>query len=147
MKKRTTPLSKAQITLKNNHISQVNWLENQIAKGNDSIFLNSKNAIVAYTKLVNKHTGLVPDSEIEYFMASRLTESAMKKLITTLRVAETRSKADFTLQVSISQRNRMNLERLASQTGMKRNEIINKLLELATVSKISKSEEQLEITL
>ena len=147
MIKRTAPLSKAQMTLKNNHTLQISWLENQIAKGNNSIFLNSKNATVAYTKLVNKYTGLIPDDEVEYFMASRLTDSVMKKLLTTLRVAETRNKSDFTLQVTITNRNRANLEKLASQTGMKRNEIINKLLELATVSKISKSEEQLEITL
>jgi hypothetical protein len=145
--KRTAPLSGLQKTLKKDHITQLKWLDNQILKNNDSIFLNPKNALTAYTKFKNKHTLIIPDEEIEAFIASRLTEKALKKLVTTLRVAETRSKAHFTLQATISLSSKRKLDYLAKKTGMKKNEIIDKLIEMSDLDKTIKTEEQLEITL
>jgi hypothetical protein len=133
--------------LKTNHVAQSIWLDGQLRKNNLSIFLNAKIAIAAYEKLNSDCMGLISDSDLEEFISSRLSKNGMKKLITTLRVAESRSKNGFALQASITQDNKNKLDYLASRTGMKKNDVINKLIELADLSVLTKTEEQLEITL
>ena len=140
-------MSKAAEILKTNHLAQITWLDNQIRKNNLSIFMNAKRAITAYEQLQSANIGLVSDKDVEKFIASRLSTSGTKKLITTLRVAETRAKSGFALQTTITTTNKNKLDYLAFKTGMKKNDIINKLLELANLEKITKTEEQLEITL
>lgn len=140
-------MAKSTEILKTNHIAQITWLDNQIRKNNLSIFMNAKRAMVAYEKLQSKEMGQISDKDIEKFMASRLSESGLKKLVTTLRVAETRAKSGFALQATITAKNKAKLDYLASKTGMKKNDIINKLLEMSDIRVLEKTEEQLEITL
>lgn len=140
-------MAKAIEILKTNHTAQIKWLDNQILKNNLSIFLNAKRALTAYNKLKADNMGQISDQEVEKFVSSRLSETGMKKLITTLRVAETRAKSGFTLQATITVQNKQKLDYLAAETGMKKNDIINKLIELADLRRITKTEEQLEITL
>jgi ATP-dependent exoDNAse (exonuclease V) alpha subunit len=133
--------------LKTNHVAQSIWLDGQLRKNNLSIFLNAKIAVAAYEKLKSDNMGLISDSDLEEFIASRLSEIGIKKLITTLRVAESRSKNGFALQASITQANKRKLHYLSGKTGMKKNDVINKLIELADLRVLTKAEEQLEITL
>ena len=139
---------KAAEILKTNHTAQLKWLDNQIKKGNDSIFLNAKLAMTAYKRLQNKSMGIIDDKDVEKLIGERLTDDAKKKLITTLRVAKTRAeKKGFQLQVNITYSNNEKLKILMDETGMKKQDVINKLIELADLEKITKTEEQLEITL
>lgn len=130
-----------------NHTAQIKWLDGQIRKNNNSIFLNPKLALTAYDKLTSENMGIVGDRDLEKFVARYLSSVGLKRLVTTLRVAETRSKCGFALQVTISIQSKAKLDYLASKTGMKKNEIIEKLLELSDLEKIVKKEEQLEITM
>lgn len=142
-----TKLSDMPKITKTNHTAQIKWLDGQIRKNNNSIFLNPKLALPAYEKINDIEMGLVTNRELEKFISRYLSESGIKKLVTTLRVAETRSKCGFSLQVTISNQSKSKLDYLANKTGMKKNEIVEKLLELADLEKITKTEQQLEITL
>lgn len=141
-------MSKASEILKTNHTAQLKWLDGQIKKDNMSIFLNAKLAMTAYKRLQNKNMGIIDDKDVEKLIGDRLTDEAKKKLVTTLRVAETRSKKNgFQLQATITYSNNEKLKMLMTETGMKKQDVINKLIELADLKKITKTEEQLEITL
>lgn len=132
--------------LKTDHTRQLNWLGNQIEKDNNSIFLNPKLANTAFKELQN--SSLIPDNEdVENFMNRYLSDIGKKKLITTLRVALSRAKADYRLQINLTYKSNAKLEYLKSKTNLSKQEIINKLLEEATLRVFEKKEEQLNITL
>lgn len=139
-------MMKANDLLKTEHTRQLNWLANQIKKDNTSIFLNPKLANKAFEKLTTE--SLIPDeSKIEKYMKRYLSESGTKKLVTTLRVALKRAKESNKLQVNLTIENNSKLEYLKSKTKLTKQEIINKLLEEATLRVFDSKEEQLEITL
>lgn len=143
-----TKLSDMPKALKSNHQTQIKWLDGQIAKNNRSIFLNPEKAEAAYNKLNEENMGQIEKKDLEKFVARYLSESGIKKIITTIRVAETRAKKKgFKLQCNIEFSNNQKLEKLMKATGMNKGEVINKLIELANINKITKKEEQLEITL
>ena len=134
--------------LKSNHTAQTKWLNGQIAKNNNSIFLNPKKAVAAYNTLLDGTMGLIDNSEIEKFMARYLSESGIKKLSITLRVAETRAKSKgFKLQCNISSSSNQKLERFMEATGMNKGEVIDLLIGLADLKTIIKKEQQYEITM
>ena len=139
-------MSKANEILKTEHTKQLKWLDGQIAKNDNSIFVNPKTAIDNYEALKDESL-VISNDEIEKYIARNLSEAGKKKLITTLRVAETRAKAGAKLQVTITEKNKSKLDYLADKTGMKKVDIINKLIEMANLSTVTKTEQQLEITL
>jgi len=132
-----------------NHSAQINWLTGHLTKNNGSIFLNIDKAEKAFSKLLTENMGQIENKDLEKFVARYLSETGIKKLTTTLRVAETRAKKKaFKLQCNIKYSNNQKLEKLMIDTGMKnKGEVIDKLIELANLEKITKTEEQLEITL
>ena len=131
-----------------NHTAQRTWLENQMKKFNLEIFLNPERAIAAWNKLLDANMGSIEDKDLEKFVARYLSELGIKKLTITLRVAETRAKRKgFKLQCNIDYSNNQKLDLLMEATGMSKGDVINKLIELADLKKITKTEEQLEITL
>lgn len=137
---------KADELLKTEHTRQLTWLENQIKKGENSIFLNAKKANLAYEKLQSK--SLITDElDIEKYIGRYLSKSGKKKLVTTLRVALNRAKPEERLQVKLSTKNGSKLEYLKTNTTLTKQEIINKLIENADLSMFQKAEKQLEITL
>lgn len=138
-------MTKATDLLKTNHIKQVDWLSNQIKKNNTSIFLNPDLAIKAFDKLGKSL--VISDSDLEKYVYRYLSETGKKRLVTTLRVAETRSKKSFltTLQVNLEPNNDARLTELTKQSGLTRTELINRMIQ-STVWK-KKEEEQLEINL
>jgi len=140
-------MAKSNEILKTNHIAQLKWLDGQLRKNNMSIFLNGKIATDAYEKLNQDSVGLISNEDVEHFVATKLSEQGIKKLITTLRVAESRSKSGFPLQANITEKNKSKLDYLTAKTGMKQNEVINKLIEMSDLQSLTKTEEQLEITL
>jgi len=134
----------------------LNWIRNQTNK-KSNIFVNDEigkdelaKLISLKKKSVKKIIELSNDEispiETENFINRCLSETALKKLSTTLRVAASRI-GTITLQVKIEASNKDKLEYLAVKTGMKKTDIINKLIELADLDKITKTEEQLEIKL
>lgn len=132
--------------LQTDHIKQLAWLEKQIQKNNNSIFLNSKVALDAYEGLKGDNL-IIPENDIEKFMARYLSVSGKKKLITTLRVAETRRKNSTLtmLQVNLEPNNNHRLTELSKLSGLTKTELINKMIQCAIWKK--REEEQLEITL
>ena len=131
---------------KTNHTAQQTWLENQIKKNNGSIFLNKQKAEIAWEKLSEEL--IIDDREVEKYMARYLSESGIKKLVNTLRVAETRAKkSTFKLQCQIDYSNNQKLEMIMTATGLNKGEAINKLIELADLKRITTKETQLEITM
>jgi macrodomain Ter protein organizer (MatP/YcbG family) len=138
-------MTKTADILKTDHTKQIAWLENQIKKNNTSIFLNSARAIDAFRALDGE---LFPtDESIEMYVSRFLSDSGKKKLVTTLRVAETRRKKSFlvSLQVNLDPNNNQRLTELAKQSGLTKTELINKMIQCANWKK--KEEEQLEINL
>lgn len=139
-------MKKANEILKKEHSKQLNWLDGQIKKSAFAIFLNPKKAIDAYEAL-KAESLIITEDETEKFIARYLSEAGKKKLITTLRVAETRSKAGAKLQVNITEQNKAKLDYLANKTNLSKVEIINKLIEMSDIKRLTTTEEQLEITL
>lgn len=138
-------MNKQNEILKTEHAKQLKWLDKQISDAKSSLFLNPKVAMKEYEALGKD---LIPDPlDVESFMNRYLTESAKKRLITTLKVAATRAKKGLAYQVNLEDKNKAKLEYLATKTGMKKADIINKLIEMADLEVITKKEEQLEITL
>ena len=141
-----TKLADMPAVFKTNHTGQISWLDGQLRKNNSSIFLNPARAEAAWAKL---HKELViDDREVEKFMARYLSKTGIQKLTTTLRVAETRAKkAGFKLQCNIEYANNQKLEKLMKATGLKKGEMIDLLIELADLKKITTKETQYEITM
>lgn len=131
-----------------NHTAQVTWLENQFKKCNDSVFMKKETAQKAWNKILDENLGLPVNREIEKFMAKYLNKTGVKALTNTLRVAETRAKKKgFKLQCNIKVSNNRKLEEMMNATGLTKGAVLDKLIELANLEKITKTEEQLEITL
>lgn len=139
-------MKKAEL-LKIEHQVQLKWLDNQMAKiANDGekSFLNADVAERSYKKM-NKN--LSPrDSDIEHFISVHLSETGLRKLITTLRVNRKRSHAER-LQVEITKSNKLLLDKLVEVSGKTKIEIINQLISEANVSEFKRAEEQLDIEL
>lgn len=140
--------------LKTNHVKQIAWLNNQIEKGNNSIFLNYNLAKSAWKDL-NEFDLILEDSAIEDYMERYLSPVGKKKLITTLRVALNRAKNPEKLQVNLNGSSGDKLKYLKdnAKTKMTKQEIINILIQKADLSIFEddkpnqKEEEQLEIKL
>jgi hypothetical protein len=132
----------------------LNWVVNQVNK-DASIFLNPKVGKVEFKRLfsIKKHGKWVSLTNIdisyidaESFVCRYLSDSALKKLRNYLRVSASRM-GKRTLQVQLDAEHEIMLGNLRDLTGMKDTEIVRKLIEIAKVEKITKTEEQLEITL
>lgn len=129
--------------LKTDHHRQIAWLDGQIKKNNTSIFLNAPLAIKAYDAFSAE---LLPsDQEIEKFIFRYLSEQGKRKLITTLRVADTRRKNSCLsrLQVNLEPKNNRKLDKLVKKSGLSKTELINMMIDGATW--VQKKEEQLKI--
>jgi hypothetical protein len=130
-------MSKKTDLLKSNHTAQITWLEGQIAKNNGSIFLNSNLAIKAWSDLKGENIGFIDDQDVEAFMSRNLSKAGGEKLYTTLRVAETRAKKNgFRLQCNIDYSANQKLEKMMRQTGQNKGDLLNRLIEQATVTVI-----------
>ena len=55
--------------LTTNHTMQIKWLDGQIIKNNNSIFLNPNLALKAYEKLKDENMGILNGEETEAFIA------------------------------------------------------------------------------
>ena len=140
-------MSKKTELLKTNHTAQIQWLRNQVAKNNNSIFLNPTLGNKAWKELLSENMGQIDDQELEKFVARYLSESGIKKLHITLKVAETRAKKKgFRLQCNIDYSSNNKLEKLVTETGMTKGELISKLIDLAEIKTktIAISEEKSE---
>lgn len=131
--------------LKIEHQTQLKWLDNQMAKaaneGADS-FSNVPVSERAYTKM--KKSLIVDNSDIEHFVSVHLSETGLRKLVTTLRVYLKRNNAQR-LQVEITKTNKARLDQLVEMSGKTKIEIINLLIAKADLSEFKKPEEQLEL--
>jgi len=135
-------------SLKTEHQAQLNWLENQIAKiANDGAksFSNANVAERAYNKM-RENSLITSNDDIEHFVSVYLSETGLRKLVTTLRVYRKRNNAAI-LQVEISQSNKHLLNYLVKISGKTKVEIINQLIDNADLSEFKKAEEQLDIEL
>jgi hypothetical protein len=137
-------MKKAEL-LKIEHQTQLKWLDNQMAKianeGADS-FSNVPVSERAYNKM--KESLIVGNLEIEHFVSIYLSETGIRKLVTTLRVYLKRSNAQR-LQVEITKTNKDRLDQLVEISGKTKIEIINLLIAKADLSEFKKPEEQLEL--
>ena len=137
-------MKKAEL-LKIEHQTQLKWLDNQMAKianeGADS-FSNVPVSERAYNKM--KESLIVGNLEIEHFVSIHLSETGIRKLVTTLRVYLKRSNAQR-LQVEITKTNKDRLDQLVEMSGKTKIEIINLLIAKADFSEFKKPEEQLEL--
>jgi macrodomain Ter protein organizer (MatP/YcbG family) len=138
-------MTKTADILKTEHHKQVAWLKKQIEKNNTSIFLNPSLAVPAFDALNSDF--ITPDEHVERYIFRYLSDSGKKKLVTTLRVAETRRKKSFlvSLQVNLEPNNNQRLTELSKQSGLTKTELVNKMIQCANWKK--REEEQLEINL
>lgn len=138
-------MTKTADILKTEHTKQVTWLEKQIKNNNTSIFLNSSLAITAFDRLNSEL--IASDEHVEKYVFRYLSDAGKKKLVTTLRVAETRRKKSFlvSLQVNLDPNNHQRLNELAKQSGLTKTVLINEMIRCANWKK--REEEQLEINL
>ena len=131
--------------LKIEHQTQLKWLDNQMAKianqGAES-FSNVSVAERAYHKM--KKSLIVDNSEIEHFVSTHLSETGLRKMVTTLRVYLKRSNAQR-LQVEITKTNKDRLDQLVEISGKTKIDIINLLIAQADLSEFKKPEEQIEL--
>lgn len=131
--------------LKTEHQTQLKWLDNQMAKianeGSKS-FINVRVAERAYKKMGKSL--IIDNSEIEHFVSAHLSETGLRKMVTTLRVYLKRSNAQR-LQVEITKTNKNRLDQLVEMSGKTKIEIINLLIAQADLSEFKKPEEQLEL--
>lgn len=141
-------MTKSTDILKTEHSKQLSWVRKQIENSNTSIFLNPLKAFQAFDALTDESKGgslIVDDEIIEKYIFRYLSDSGKKKLITTLRVAETRKKKSglTMLQVNLEPRNQQRLNELAELSGLTKTDLINKMIQCANWKK--REEEQLEI--
>jgi hypothetical protein len=140
-------MKKAEL-LKTEHMVQLKWLENQITKiSNDGAktFSNVNAAERAYNKM-RKDSLIVSNDDIEHFTSVYLSETGLRKLVTTLRVYRKRNNAEI-LQVEITKNNKAQLNYLVKITGKTKVEIINQLIANADLHEFKKEEVQLDIEL
>jgi len=140
-------MKKAEL-LKTEHMVQLKWLDNQIAKiANDGAksFTNANAAERAYNKM-RKDSLIVSNDDIENFISVYLSGTGLSKLVTTLRVYRKRNNAEI-LQVEITKNNKAQLNYLVKISGKTKVEIINQLIANAVVSDFKRTEEQLDIKL
>lgn len=138
-------MAKKQDMFQNNHAIQLTWIGNQIVKGNNDIFVNPKKGLESF-EVLNEDLH-IRNEDVEKFVARYLSDAGKKRLLTTLRVAESRSKASATLQVRLEHEAIAKLNYLVLKSGMKKVDLVNKLIMNAELSDYQKGEEQLEITL
>jgi len=120
--------------LKSNHTAQMNWLTNQLAKNNTSIFLNPIKSIKAWDNLLEQNMGQIGDQELYKFITRYLSESGLKKLYTTLRVAKSRQeKNSFRLQCNIDHSSNYKLDKLVAETGLTKGKLLSKLIAIVDV--------------
>lgn len=137
-------MTKRPSILSTEHDRQFNWLTKQIKNFNLSIFLNPKLAMDAFESLNESSPGFLDNKDLEKYVERYLSEVGHKRLITTLRVAESRSKKGFSLQANISRRSNGKLNYMVGKTAMKKNELIDKLIEVADLEEIIKKIEDLK---
>ncbi|MCG6202038.1 hypothetical protein [Psychromonas antarctica] len=133
--------------LKTEHDVQLKWLSNQIAKiANDGAlaFKNTKTSERSFNRMLKDNIGVPSNSEIEHFVSVHLSETGIRKLVTTLRVYLKRSGAER-LQVELTKSNKQLLDKLVDVSGKTKIEIINQLIGNALISDFKRPEEQLEI--
>ena len=131
--------------LKTEHQTQIKWLENQMAKIANEGAVSFSNVPVserAYNKM--QKSLVVDNSEIEHFVSTHLSETGLRKLVTTLRVYLKRSN-EQRLQVEITKANKDRLDQLVDISGKTKIQIINLLIAQANLSNFKKPEEQLEL--
>ena len=129
-----------------NHNAQIKWLDGQIAKNNGSIFLNSVKAEAAWRKL--KRDLIIDEQALEKFVSRYLSETGIKKLHITLRVAETRAKTKtFRLQCQIEYSANRKLESMIRKTGLSKGELISQLIDQSEVDEKVKIEKKTEYVL
>ena len=140
-------MKKAEL-LKTNHQVQLNWLDNQIAKiASDGAksFSNADVAERAYNRM-QRDSLISSNNDIEHFVSVHLSETGLRKLVTTLRVYKKRDNSEI-LQVEITIGNKAQLNHLVKISGKTKIEIINQLIANADFCEFQKSEEQLDIEL
>lgn len=81
------------------------------------------------------------DSDIEHFVSTQLSETGLRKLVTTLRVYLKRNSTKR-LQVEITKSNKQLLDKLVEVSGKTKIDIINQLIANAVVSEFKRPEEQ-----
>ena len=114
-----------------NHTAQSKWIDGQIAKNNMAVFLNPHKAEAAWDEL--KSELIIGDQALENFVKRYLSEVGIKKLYTTLRVAETRAKkTGFRLQCNIEYSANQKLEKIMRKTGLSKGELLSQLIEQTT---------------
>ena len=131
--------------LKSDHLIQKNWIENQINKpriNGESSFFNTKTAQRAYEKMGGDSL-IISDSEIEHFVSVHLNKVGKKRLITALRVYQHRDNSDSRdsskrLQTEITGENHLKLVRIASVSGQSKKDIINQIIEGASIESFRK---------
>jgi hypothetical protein len=138
-------MTKAADLLKTEHTKQISWLSNQIKNNKTSIFLNASRAIKAFDDL-NSDLILEPKA-VESYVFRYLSDEGIKRLVTTLRVSETRRRKSFLtmLQVNLEPKNNSKLTKLAEDTGLSKTDLINRMIECTNF--VKKEEEQLEINI
>jgi hypothetical protein len=131
-------MTKAEL-LKTDHQVQLTWLDNQIANiANDGAksFSNADVAERAYNDMLSASL-ITSESDIEHFVSIHLSESGLKKLVTTLRVYKKRNSSER-LQVEITRSNKSRLDQLVRISGKTKIEIINQLIENAELEEYQK---------
>lgn len=133
--------------LKTEHDVQLKWLSNQIAKiSNDGAlaFKNTKTSERSFNRMLKENIGVPSNSDIEHFVSVNLSETGIRKLVTTLRVYLKRSGAER-LQVELTKSNKQLLDKLVDVSGKTKIEIINQLIGNALISDFQREEEQLAL--
>lgn len=133
--------------LKTEHDVQLKWLNNQISKiENDGAlaFKNPKTGERSFNKLLKENMGIPANSDIEHFVSIHLSETGIRKLVTTLRVYLKRNGTER-LQVELTKINKKHLDKLVEVSGQTKIEIINQLIGNALLADFQRDEEQLEI--
>lgn len=133
--------------LKQDHITQIKWLDNQmrkIANSGAESFSNVEVAERAYRDL--KKDLITDDSDLEHFINCHLSPTGMRKLTTTLKVKISRSYNEK-LQVELSKGIKSKLDDLVNNSSYTQREVITILIMEANESRFKRNEEQLEITM
>lgn len=139
-------MKKAEL-LKTEHDVQLKWLNNQIAKiANDGALAFKEPHIGerAFNRMLKDNMGVPSNSDIEHFVSIHLSETGIRKLVTTLRVYLKRSGAER-LQVELTKSNKKLLDKLVDVSGKTKIEIINQLIGNALISDFQREEEQLDL--
>ena len=121
-------------------------ISNLLSLGDNNIEIRhatSKQQIIQWTKtdkVVQIDCGGF-DSDIEHFVSTQLSETGLRKLVTTLRVYLKRNSTER-LQVEITKSNKQLLDKLVEVSGKTKIDIINQLIANAVVSEFKRPEEQ-----